>query len=541
MFKTLLKMQFAELFGVMLGGSKKDKEKKRKGIVAKGLLIALYIFLLAMFFLIFFGVFFMLASSLQSDSTWFYFTVTALGSLLMCVLMSVFSTYTQLFVSRDNELLLSMPIPPRYIVTSRMVALLIFNFGMSLIVVIPAAVIYPFFHKVTILGAVGFAIEAILVPFVALAISAFLSYLFALLISRIKNKTLIKVILTCIGLALYFVVYFGVLGTATEDSENVNPDLSPAVRGLKASAPILYVIGAAVSEEKILYLLAIILVCALAFALSVWLISKTFIRLITTKVTLKKRKYVEKDQKARSPIISLVLKDTRLFFSNASYIINSGLGLLLAVLVSALALANKGKLEVIMGAELGVNGTMLGAISIMILSFMISMSPISSVSLSLEAKTLWQLQAMPIHPGSILTAKSISQMLVSLPPILLSVILFNVALPMNFAGRVFSFVVPIAMVVFSSVFGSLLNLWMPKFDWISETVAIKQSMSVMIAMFGTMIAFFLIGIVGVVLSVISTLLFAIFCILATLALLGASAFTVRYFYRGGALRLAFIK
>ena len=540
MFKTLLKLQFAEIFGTMTGTGRKNREKRSKGILSKGLLIALYAFLIVMFFATFFGVFLMLAVSLGSDLSWFYFTVMAIISVLMCVLMSVFSTYTQLFVSRDNELLLSMPIPPRLIVASRMVSLVIFNFGISLVVLIPAAVVYPIFHNVSVLGVVGFAVYALLIPFVSLAISSLLAYLFALLVSHIKNKTLLKVILTLIGLAVYFTVYFGVMGSVADESEDITLDLSPVARALRASAPVLYVIGAAVSEGKILYLLAVTLVCALTFFLALWLISKSFIRMTTVKRTVKKKEYVEKSQSARSPLLSLTFKDTRLFFSNATYMINCGLGFILAILAAVVALANRGRVSEMLGAAFGITDGIFGAAAIMIMGFLISMSTISAVSLSLEAKTLWQLQAMPIHPGSILMAKALSQMLISAPPILLSVLLFNIAFPMDIVGRIFSFVMPVAMIIFSSVFGSLINLWLPKFDWVSETVAIKQSMSVMITMFGTMIVFFAIGIVGVILSLISTLFLAVFYILASLLLLGVSAIIVRYFYRGAAYRLAFI-
>ncbi|MEG0569913.1 MAG: hypothetical protein RR543_05985, partial [Erysipelotrichales bacterium] len=43
-------------------------------------------------------------------------------------------------------------------------------------------------------------------------------------------------------------------------------------------------------------------------------------------------------------------------------------------------------------------------------------------------------------------------------------------------------------------FGLVLNLWRPKFDWVNETVCVKQSMPVMITMFSSMgLAFLLVG------------------------------------------------
>ena len=47
-------------------------------------------------------------------------------------------------------------------------------------------------------------------------------------------------------------------------------------------------------------------------------------------------------------------------------------------------------------------------------------------------------------------------------------------------------IVPIVFTVFEALLGLLINLWKPKFDWINETVVVKQSAAVMITMFGTM-------------------------------------------------------
>ena len=45
--------------------------------------------------------------------------------------------------------------------------------------------------------------------------------------------------------------------------------------------------------------------------------------------------------------------------------------------------------------------------------------------------------------------------------------------------------VPLAFVLFTALFGIILNLKFPNFTWINETVAVKQSASVSIALFGS--------------------------------------------------------
>ena len=45
---------------------------------------------------------------------------------------------------------------------------------------------------------------------------------------------------------------------------------------------------------------------------------------------------------------------------------------------------------------------------------------------------------------------------------------------------------PVLFTLLIDCLGLILNLWKPKFDWVNETIVVKQSMAVMIAMLGTM-------------------------------------------------------
>lgn len=52
-------------------------------------------------------------------------------------------------------------------------------------------------------------------------------------------------------------------------------------------------------------------------------------------------------------------------------------------------------------------------------------------------------------------------------------------------------IVPMIFTTFVALFGLLVNLWKPKFDWVNETVVVKQSASVTISILVTMALVFL--------------------------------------------------
>lgn len=65
---------------------------------------------------------------------------------------------------------------------------------------------------------------------------------------------------------------------------------------------------------------------------------------------------------------------------------------------------------------------------------------------------------------------------------------------MNIVDSIIVVLVPVAFTVFEALFGLIVNLWKPKFDWVNETVVVKQSASVMITLFSTMALVIMIGI-----------------------------------------------
>ena len=84
--------------------------------------------------------------------------------------------------------------------------------------------------------------------------------------------------------------------------------------------------------------------------------------------------------------------------------------------------------------------------------------------------------------------KAYAHVVISLPCLLLSAVIFEIALGMDVIGRIMTVVYPVVMTVFFALLGLLLNLRFPKFDWINEAVAVKQSMSVFLAVMIAMIS-----------------------------------------------------
>ena len=124
---------------------------------------------------------------------------------------------------------------------------------------------------------------------------------------------------------------------------------------------------------------------------------------------------------------------------------------------------------------------------------MSSMNDITAPSVSLEGKQLWLLKAYPVEAKSVLHAKLKMHLILSIIPALAVTVTALAVVKSSVLNWV---LVPAAVVLFiilSALFGLFLGLKMPNLNWTEETVPVKQSMSVTIALFGGWVAVIALG------------------------------------------------
>ena len=109
---------------------------KRKGGKGAPILFALlFVHCFGVFGFLFYQMFGMMAESLYATPyDWYYFAMVGLFSFALSFFFTAFTAKSELFEAKDNELLLSMPIKPRLIITSRMATLLLMEYVFALLV-----------------------------------------------------------------------------------------------------------------------------------------------------------------------------------------------------------------------------------------------------------------------------------------------------------------------------------------------------------------------------------------------------------------------
>ena len=141
MLKTLLKKQLAEIFRNYFYDPKKNKMRSRGATIAY---IALYALLMVG---LLGGIFALMAVGLcgplvEGGMGWLYYLLMGLIAVFLGTFGSVFSTYSSLYLSKDNDLLLSLPIPVRCVMASRLLGVYLLGLMYAVVVIVPGVIVY---------------------------------------------------------------------------------------------------------------------------------------------------------------------------------------------------------------------------------------------------------------------------------------------------------------------------------------------------------------------------------------------------------------
>lgn len=483
MLKLLLKIRLKALADSMFN---RHRRGKSGGKGMKALLIFLLIYCVAAFGGMFGLMFYSMYEPFQMlEMGWLYYSLCGVMATMLCFVGSVFFTQSTLYDAKDNELLLSMPIPSSVILGSRMALLLLLNYAYSLLMTATCGVVRCIVAPVTVLGVARYVAAALLLPLIPTTLSCIVGYLIALVISRVRNKSLVSMVLSLIFLGAYFAVCFNMQSYIERMVQN-GAAIGAAIQ--KALPPF-YALGLALDQGDWLQLLRFALWCVVPFAAVYYLLSRSFIRLATAKKGLKKVKYQAGRLQASSVRWALTRKELLHLGNSSAYMLNGCLGAILAVAMSVLV-AVKGE-SILQGlADIYAGGFDIHAyimpFACVIECLTLSMTIISAPSISLEGKNLWMLQSAPVKAGDVLLGKALAHMLVAGPAALLSSLLLSLTLPMSAAEIALLFALPLTLTVFMAFLGVTVNLRWPRFDYTNETYVIKQSASVTITMFSGM-------------------------------------------------------
>jgi ABC-2 type transport system permease protein len=480
----LTKLQLLSTFGLHKIFHATDRKERRKSLLLS-LGIVLGVLLLGVV-----SFYYSLALSLSFAS---------LGrlDLLLAIMMAVasitgfFTTIYKasgvLFSGKDYDLVMSLPIKTSQVVASRILHLYVFNLFFTLLIMVPAGLVYALKVNPSGLFYLCYILTLCFIPLIPLIAATVIAALISWISSRFKASRMIGLVLT---IAAVILVVFGPFRLNGMNGMNgMNGNMSAFVDqatqladGIYRLYPLTSLYIDAVCQYRFVPLLLFVGLSVGSFMLFATVLGTRY-KAIHTGLTTSStsRSYRMKSLVASSPFHALYKKELRRFFSSSLYVLNSSLVVILLLVMSiALLFTDSEKLGEMM--KIPQLGHLLQTLAPLVVSVFVTLSCTTSSSISLEGKHLWILQCSPVSKLSVLLSKIAVNLTVTVPILLISGCLLILSLRPGWIEAVLLLVIPLIYACFTAILGVIVNLKFPRLDWTNEVMVVKQGAAVLITM-----------------------------------------------------------
>ncbi len=478
MLKLLLKKQLLEIFQVYFYDAKKNRARSKASTV-------MYF---TLFFLLVFGIlggiFTFLSVKLCAPLTtvgmdWLYFALMGLIAVLLGAFGSVFNTYAGLYLPKDNDLLLSMPIPVSTLVAARLSGVYLMGLLYSAVVILPAILVYWTTAGVTLPAVLGGFLITLFISAFVLTISCVLGWIVAKISKKLKHKSLITVLISLMVIGAYYFVYF--------KAQSMIQDLlaNAAIYGaqIKGTAYPVYLFGS-VGIGDVKASVIVFAAVAVLFGLMWLLLSRSFLQIATSTGKSVRREYREMHSRQRGIDAALLRREFSRFIANPSYMLNCGLGTFLMPLCAIALLWKGGELFAVLDALFAQTAGAVPLLLCVVLCGLASMNFMTAPSVSLEGKSLWLLQSLPVEPWRIFRAKIRMQLLLTGLPLLVCIVCAVAVYPLEPVQLLILLLFAGSYVLLLALVGLFLGVKMPILTWTNEIVPIKQGAPIIITLVG---------------------------------------------------------
>lgn len=368
---------------------------------------------------------------------------------------------------------------------SRLILFYLSSLLPTLLICLPGFVAYGILVSFQVSSLIWGLIGMIILPLFPIVIMSILGALVASFASRLKHKQLV------IGLLMMF-FFLGIMLVSmsiTSQGQSLSSEELQAVTLLIQDQiahfypPALWFSSAFMGQSYgpfIAYLIANIFLL-LAFIL---ILKTSYFKMISRLFSHDKRgQYQVNTLKTQSKLTALFLKEWRHYWSSSIYVMNTLFGpVLMLVLALAMVIMGPDKLDQALGIE---------GLSVKVFPFLLGITaaimPVTSSSISLEGKGVWQLQTLPLDYRLIVKSKLMLQGALTLPFYVLSQIILLIFMDLSLFESLMMLLIPLVMISLTSEIALIINLIFPVYEWESETVVVKQSASVFVSLLVNMV------------------------------------------------------
>lgn len=460
----------------------KDPKKKKKVIGNYIGLVALYAMLIG----------YSAVVSIGLGAAGFGEAIPLMGALIVCGMSFVFTllrTNGYLFNFKEYDMLMALPFEVKDVAACKFLYMYIKSLPWYVSIVFAMMIGYGIFEGPNVLLYPIWMALSLLLPIIPMLLAAFIGFVIAKVSSGFEKKHILQTLLT-----LVFVIFCFSLQFIIDAVFKNNEPMEVAMKTADITKSIgTYYFPAVWYSNAVLYLFkkplkglifgAMFVFVTVALFEIVFIPVSKYYRQINSAMKSHgaKRNYRMTTQKKSSVLNAIAFKEFRRFMGSTTYLVNGGLGFILALILSVVVFfvgLDKLVFFITKGSPLPVE-VIYPAIPF-IIYFLVGMMATTACSPSLEGKNYWIVQSLPIEKKTLYQGKMLFNMYLAVPAMEIGILSFCIAGKVALPLILLELVLGLLLCCFSTAWGCVCGLKHMRLDWENEVEVIKQGTAVMV-------------------------------------------------------------
>jgi ABC-2 type transport system permease protein len=394
---------------------------------------------------------------------------------LIVLMTTVFKVKGTIFGFRDYDMVMSLPVSTGVIVASRVVILYALNLLFVIIMIVPMMISYGILARPGVMFYIIGIITMFFIPLLPLIAASILGTIIAYAASKFRYSNLLNIIFS-LGLLAAVIAASFTMGDSGQELVDMSRALTDEVNSFY---PLARLYTDAVVHTDIAAFVYFVSISIAASVIYIVIVKQLFKKLNTLMMTGRSRVNFKMGQlKTSPPWKALYFKELKRYFSSPVYVLNTGFGIVMLTL-GAIALLFVDLDQVLKEPQAT---DMVAGYGPIFIIFCVVMTCSTMASISLEGKNFWIIKSMPVTSRTVYLSKAAVNLTI-ISPAIIDTILIGIALKSGLMNTLSMLLVTITSAIFISLFGLLINLLLPNFNWTSDVVVIKQSAASMVTIF----------------------------------------------------------
>lgn len=413
-----------------------------------------------------------------------------------------------LFGLADFDLVMSLPIPRRTVVASRVAALYASAVLMGAVVALPLWVVYLALVNLSAWTVACCVASILLAPAIPTSIATFLAFGVAAISSRFRHANLAYVLVALVGFSALIIVIYGFSFTAgTQTDEQTFAMMSGALSGasdaIAAAWPPARLLVAACAGSPLAFA-GFVGASVVIPAIALEVVQRSYLTInnsLGTKASgsLSARDLHRKSAVSSSAFKAIMFKEYRALLGIPAYAFNCLFGYLLMIIV-AVALSMVGLRGIITSGAIDgvdISPALFDAIAAQIMNllpwpflFCCIAAPSAACSLSMEGSGAWIMATAPVSVRTMLGAKLAANAVPVAATLAISSIILVVFGQTDLLGAAQIMVCGFGCFYLMVSIGLALDARNPNYSWTSPNEVVKRGLPIMVTVIGGMLLAF---------------------------------------------------